>query len=199
MPDASLAGMRGSVRQMVTSPNAGIVLATFHTSGAAAFFAQPLHELFGTTAALDELVPKSEIELATCRVSAARDLPGRVAAVERFLLERLRAGSRDRVVGAAVRAISDARGAIRIGELARALAISRDRLEKRFRQSVGASPKQLAQILRVRHAIDLCRSGSSLTLAAIDAGYFDQSHFIREFRMFTGEAPRRFFRGVEHC
>jgi AraC-like DNA-binding protein len=40
---------------------------------------------------------------------------------------------------------------------------------------------------------------TKLTRLAVDAGYFDQSHFIREFRAFTGTAPRRFFQSVEHC
>jgi methylphosphotriester-DNA--protein-cysteine methyltransferase len=198
LPDASLAGMRASARRMYTSAGAGVVLATFQTGGAVAFFSEPLHELFGKTAPLDEVLPASELERAANRVAEAREPRQRVAAVEGLLLERLRRNG-DRVVGAAIRAINDARGAIRIGELAHALSLSRDRLEKRFRHAVGASPKQLASILRVRHAIDLHRAGSSLTDAALDAGYFDQSHFIREFRLFTGDAPRRFFRNVEHC
>jgi len=34
---------------------------------------------------------------------------------------------------------------------------------------------------------------------ALAAGYFDQSHFIREFRSVTGEAPERFFRAGGYC
>lgn len=199
LPNATLAGLRASARRMYTSERAGVVLATFHTTGAARFFATPLHELFGETAPLDALVPASAIERVRQRVCEARDARGRVAAVEEFLLERLGSSARDALVSTAVTAIERARGNLRIGELARSLSLSRDRLEKRFRSAVGATPKQLATILRVKTAVELHRSGVTLTDAALEAGYFDQSHFIREFKLFTGLSPRRFFDGVEHC
>jgi AraC-like DNA-binding protein len=87
----------------------------------------------------------------------------------------------------------------RVGDLADDLDVGLDSLEKRFRQAVGASPKQLATITRLRHAVESYRPGESLTRLSLDAGYFDQSHFIREFRAFTGTPPRRFFATNEHC
>ena len=39
----------------------------------------------------------------------------------------------------------------------------------------------------------------SFVFVFADAGYFDQSHFIREFRGITGEAPGKFFGADEHC
>jgi methylphosphotriester-DNA--protein-cysteine methyltransferase len=122
--------------------------------------------------------------------------------LERLLLERRRpltAASTDALVDAAVRAIRDARGVVHVGALARELSISRDRLEKRFRHAVGTTPKHLASIHRLRRALQLCRGKPSFSQVALDAGYFDQSHFIREFRAFTGDSPGRFFASVEHC
>ena len=199
LPNATLAGMRASARRMYTSANAGIVLAQFRTGGAAAFFIEPLHELFGKTAPLDAFVPRSAIERTADRVTCARNHAERVRSLEQLLLERLRANSGDRIVSAALDAIDGAKGTLRITELARALDLSRDRLEKRFRSAVGSSPKQLASLLRIRHAIELHLSGSSLTQSAVEAGYFDQSHFNREFRQFTGQSPSRFFSTSDHC
>jgi AraC-like DNA-binding protein len=200
LPDATFAGMRASARRMYTSANAGIVLAQFRTGGAAAFFAEPLHELFGKTAPLDAFVPRSAIERTAERVTCARSHTERVRALEHMLLERLRGNCCDRVVSAALDAIDGAKGTLRITDLAYALDLSRDRLEKRFRHAVGSSPKQLASLLRIKNAIALHRSGASLTQSALEAGYFDQSHFNREFRLFTGESPSRFFRSPsDHC
>ena len=86
----------------------------------------------------------------------------RVAVLERFLLNRLSPGGRDERVGAAVRAIRATSGSIRIRGLAAELGLSQDRLEKRFRQAVGASPKELAAILRLRRAVDAYRPGVCL-------------------------------------
>jgi AraC-like DNA-binding protein len=199
LPNATFAGMRDTVRHMRTSAGGGVVLAVFHEGGAAPFLAPPLHELFGASLALDALLPRGDIEEVNSRVEEATDLVERVKVVEEFLLARQALRRPDPVVAAAVRAIRAAPGTIRIGPLAAHLGFSQDRLEKRFRRSVGASPKQLASILRLRRAVDSYRPGASLTRLAADAGYFDQSHFIREFRSVTGKAPQEFFGPSHHC
>jgi AraC-like DNA-binding protein len=56
-------------------------------------------------------------------------------------------------------------------------------------------PKQFASIVRLRAAVESYGRGSSLTTVAHDAGYFDQFHFVRTFRSFTGEPPQRFLPG----
>jgi len=198
LPGTSLTGISGTARRMRTSAGGAIILARFRIGGAAQFFAEPLHELFGATVALDELVPRADLERTRARALEATGDAGRAAALESLLLARLRPRAPDAVVTAAVRAISDARGVIRIRELARRLGISQDPLEKRFRRAVGASPKQLARLLRLRHAIDAYRPGASLGRLALEAGFFDQSHFNRDVRALTGEAAGRFLRAGEY-
>jgi AraC-like DNA-binding protein len=192
LPDAALTGMMTTARRMRTRANSGVLLARFRPGGAAPFLDQPLHELFGTTAALDDLMPRAEVDRLQAQVSEATGDQARVAALEAFLVARLGTRAPDPVVAAAVRALEEVHGAVQIRALARALGISQDPLEKRFRRAVGASPKQLASLLRLRRAIDGYRPGLSLTRLAQEAGYFDQSHFIRAFRAATGESPGRF-------
>ncbi len=102
-------------------------------------------------------------------------------------------------MSAALRAIGAAAGAIRVRTLAQDLGVSQDALEKHFRRIVGASPKQFATIVRVRQAVELSRQSPSLTALALDAGYYDQSHFIRDFRAITGDAPGHFFQHARYC
>src|SRR5687767_10210699 len=105
LPDATLAGMRDTVRRMQTSAGGGIVLAIFHEGGAAPFFAPPLHELFGATVGLHDLWPRGEVERVISRVHEARGLAERVAVFEDFLLARQATERRDAIVAAAVDAI----------------------------------------------------------------------------------------------
>jgi len=67
-------------------------------------------------------------------------------------------------------------------------------LERRFRLVAGLSPKRLAVITRLQAAFALLDAGAepSLTDVAHRCGYFDQSHFIRDFRAVTGIPPGRF-------
>jgi AraC-like DNA-binding protein len=56
------------------------------------------------------------------------------------------------------------------------------------------SPKKFASLVRLRHAVRLRAAGVDLTTVAHMAGYFDQSHFIKDFRRATGSSPEAFFR-----
>jgi AraC-like DNA-binding protein len=196
---AAITGIVGAARRMRTHARSGIVLAQFRPTGAARFFAAPLHELFGATVPLDDLLPRAEVQRLADRMASQPDSAHRVAVLEQYLAARLTGSALDPIAQAAAAAIVGAHGSLRISDLARRLGISQDPLEKRFRRAVGASPKQLASIVRVKRAIELGKTGRSWARVAHDTGYYDQSHFIREFRAITGEAPARFFRAVEYC
>jgi len=199
VPDASLTGVRDTVRHMTTAAGSGVVVVAFREGGAAHFIPAPLHPLFGRIVPLDELIPRGEIERARQRLQRAGTSAERIAAVEDLLLARRSATPPDPIVAAAVAAIRESGGMIRIRDLARELGITQDPLEKRFRRAVGASPKQLARIVRLRRAIEARGPEVSLARVAHAAGYYDQSHFIREFRAFTGEAPEAFFAARAYC
>lgn len=66
------------------------------------------------------------------------------------------------------------------------------KLERLFEASVGYRPKQYYRIVRFNKAIRRMNGEASLTAIGYDCGYYDQSHFIRDFRRFAGVAPRQF-------
>jgi AraC-like DNA-binding protein len=198
LPNTCVTGLRTSVREMHTAANSGIILAKFRAAGAAPFFTEPLHHLFGATCPLTELDDDNAAARIRAIVNASTD-DERVAQVEQFLLMRHRPIEPNALVSAALRAIGATAGAIRVRTLAQDLGVSQDALEKHFRRIVGATPKQFATIVRLRQAVELSRQSPSLTALALDAGYYDQSHFIRDFRAITGDAPGHFFQHARFC
>ena len=56
-------------------------------------------------------------------------------------------------------------------------------------------PKQLARVARLQAALKMIQQKkfNSLTEIAYENGYFDQAHFIKDFREFTGISPKSFF------
>ena len=143
---------------------------------------------------LAELTSRTGIDRLQTRLAEAGTDADRAALVDAYLCSRLVERAEDPVVTAAAAAIRHARGRLRVGSLSAGLGLRPDRLEKRFRRSVGASPKQLASIVRFRHAVRAYRPGLTLTQLAYDAGYCDQSHLVRDFRAVTGQAPGDFLR-----
>lgn len=119
----------------------------------------------------------------------------RVEVLEAMLRSRLGTGSTDPLVSLAVQALSHQGENIRVSSLARRLGLSQDRLEKRFRRAVGATPKQFASLTRLRATMNAYRPDVNLGLLAAEHGFSDQSHFSRELRAMTGMSPGEFFRG----
>lgn len=201
LPDQALTGVRRTARRMFTPAGGGLVLAKFRSAGAGAFFDLPLHHLFGETVDLAALAEPGAIRATADRLGAAPDHRARVAAVEGFLQAQRarRAWPGDPLVDEALQRIKTDPAGLRVGPLARELGLSVDSLEKRFRRVAGASPKQLAAILRLRRAIAAHRPGMSLTRLALDAGYYDQPHFIRQFVATVGAPPGAYLEGAEFC
>ena len=192
---AGITGLRDRYRVFKSSAGTGSVLVHFREGGAAHFFSQPIHEFFRESLSLEDLVLRSELLIAEERLCAATTDAARVAVIEEFLLNRLRPIVPDPLVMAALSLIHQSKGSIRVKELAVRLHSSASPLEKRFRQVVGTSPKKFASIVRLKHALGSYEPGNSLTELGYEAGFYDQSHFIREFKAFTGETPEAYFSG----
>jgi len=199
LPTAGVTGLRLSARRMIMSKGGGVVVVVLHPLGAARLFAVAPHELFGSIVGLADLARWPELPEVEERLSLAASNRDRAQIVDALLRRHLDSQAADPLVASAVTMIHQARGNVSIRGIAKQLGTSYDPLEKRFRRLVGASPKQFASIVRLRGAVESYRRGSSLSTIAHDAGYFDQSHFIRTFRSFTGEPPQRFLRDGKFC
>jgi AraC-like DNA-binding protein len=189
LPASAIAGLRNSPRLISYQKDTAALLVVFREGGAAAFFKQPLHELFQSSLSLDELVNCREVEE---RLSEALTTRQRIVIVERFLSSIMKE-QQDRLVLHAIQQIKQANGDLKIKSLLSDLYISQDAFEKRFRKMTGTSPKQFAVIVRLRHVVEQYSKADSLTSVAHTAGYFDQAHFIKDFKSFTGQTPQSFF------
>lgn len=114
------------------------------------------------------------------------------ASLDAFFLDHLRLGAGRAILDRALLAMSADASATSIEAIARDAGASPRHLERLFGQQVGLTPKKVARVLRFQAALrTLMRDpGVSLTQVAADVGYFDQAHFIRDFRSMTGGVPR---------
>ena len=72
-------------------------------------------------------------------------------------------------------------------------------LQRLFQKYVGVSPKWVIQRYRLHEAIAQVQSGKTLswTALALALGYFDQAHFVRDFRQVVGMAPGEYESGLQ--
>jgi AraC-like DNA-binding protein len=92
----------------------------------------------------------------------------------------------------AVRAAVARKGLIGVRGLARAAGLGDRQLQRAFQEEVGLTPKRLLRILRFQEVLgQVRRPASSRTWADLAAacGFYDQAHFVNDFRSFTGRTP----------
>lgn len=193
VPGASLAGLRQSARLINYRPYAGTLVAVLQAGMAPVFLREPLYEAKGLTLDLDNFFTPSEIAKVQDQLFEVDHHHVRIAIVERFLLAKLRPQAADPMVIHAVAAIHRAGGRLPIAQLASDSCLSQDAFEKRFRKTVGISPKPFAEIVRLTALVGAYRPRQPMLRLALEGGYFDQAHFNRAFKRFSGLAPRQFF------
>jgi AraC-like DNA-binding protein len=160
--------------------------------GARRFFGMPMGEITGQTVELEDLIGPAAHELAE-RLAEAPGWATRIDLFERAIAERVRAAPpvSPRLEWAWERLL-ESDGAASIGALAAELGWSRRHLAVRFRSELGMTPKALARLLRFERAAKRLRAGDELGDLALDAGYYDQAHFNRDFRAFAGTTPTQY-------
>lgn len=194
-PAAAFTGPRNFLRTHEHREGHAVLLAIFTPVGAYTFLRSPIDTVTGSTVDLADLIGRpNEILRLTEQLNIAENHRQRVALVEQFLLAKMQGSTPDPLMSAAVAWLERGTMAKRIDDLAQYIGLSQSALERRFKRIVGVSPKKFISLARLRRAAQLQATGADLTTVAHASGYFDQSHFIKEFRRATGSAPSAFFR-----
>ncbi len=194
-PRSFVFGQITSPLEIAPTGTSGIVAARFEPDGFSSFYsfkatqmenrAVPLTDLFGEEGMLLEQ-----------KVLDAHTTESRIGILQQFLLEHVRNPVLiDRITSSSVELLLQLRGQVNVETLAEKQGISRRQLERRFADTIGLSPKQLSKMVRLQAAFKALERGAYDSLAALaaEAGYFDQAHFIKDFREFTGMSPSQFY------
>ncbi len=191
---AGITGISDSFKIFKSSPNIGTVLVYFTETGFAHFSRLPTHELFNLSLSLEDIFGREGIRIVQEKLASAAADRQRIQIVEQFLLSQLRDLHQDKLVIEAVKLIYESKGAIQIKELNEKLCISQSPLEKRFRKCIGTTAKKFASIVRFNALVKDINNAQSLTGLCYEYQFFDQAHFSKDFKKFTGDTPENFRR-----
>lgn len=173
-----------------------MIVVVFHPYAMSAFLHVPVSLFYNKEESGYGLENKNLNDLAA-RVLACEENEYCITLIEQWLLSQLRINSVSRCesdierIAAVVRYMYTAPDCP-VQELASIACLSKKQFERLFLTGVGMNPKEYAMIVRFQKSLSLmqCRLGNvSLTQIAYQCGYADQSHFIREFRKFSGYTP----------
>jgi AraC-like DNA-binding protein len=123
------------------------------------------------------------------------DVQEKISSLQYALIYLLNKNTKDySLLDYAIDVINESHGMVSIKELEKQTGYSKRYLDMLFKEHIGMSPKRLASIARFQIFYELWAKGKSKTFFKdnLYAYYYDQSHFIKEFKRFTGFTPQKF-------
>jgi len=192
LPKAVAYGIAKTARQFTFSKNTVLLLVIFKEASAATVLKGPVNAMAEQIVPLESMFNAKKINQLGQQLKEADSHKDMVDIMEAFLKTALNPLLMDDLIMKAIHLINHRNGLISIKSLADELNVSRDVFEKRFRKKVGTTPKQYANLTRFRNVLRASTPSKNLTEIALNAGYYDQSHFIREFKSFAGKPPSDF-------
>lgn len=169
----------------------------FQPQGLMFFFNFPLNEVYNQSVPLKYLNRKFEQNILT-QLTDEQSFEKRVKIIESSLCVMLKE-EQNRFdfsrFNHAINIINQARGIITIEKLASETCLSRKQFERKFSELIGITPKQFLKTIRLQYSLYLKSRNEKLNITdlAYEVGYYDQAHFINEFKLQTGFTPKQYF------
>lgn len=194
LTSAGITGITDSYKIFKNSAEIGTILVYLTETGFTHFASHPANELFNLSISLDDIFAKNSVTEVKEKLAMAATDKQRIRIVELFLLSQLKYVQKDKLIVEAVKLIYQSKGTIRVKELNEKLFISQSPFEKRFRKVVGTTPKKFTSIVRFNAVLNNLNEAKSLSEICYENNFFDQAHFIKDFKHFTGQTPEHFKR-----
>jgi AraC-like DNA-binding protein len=194
-PRSIISGLSDSFSNVSTDGQAGVVFISFYPAGACHFFKFPLSEIENRSIDMTAISGTKIKQVEEC-LYFAKTVKHRVSIIEDFLLTNYSPIPLhdNLLIQKGIELIKQSKGQINATVLSNTLSTTPKTLERKFSRYVGKTTKQLINLLRFQGVLQdiSINKGFNLTQHAYNNGYFDQSHFIHEFKNFSGYTPREF-------
>jgi AraC-like DNA-binding protein len=168
----------------------GTIIIEFNQVGAYNLFHLSFAEVKNHIVEMEYLFGNSVKDLKS-QLSDANDLNLKLKLLQSFLIKRLETCTPDLIYDYCIKRISDSKGLISVSELEKETGYSSRWLQRKFLEHLGTGPKNLAEIVRFKQFYRAYSTGaaSQELKQHIYHYYYDQSHFLRAFKRFTGTTP----------
>jgi len=175
-----------------------VVGTKFRPGGFRTFFNRPVSDLSNTSKPVEDVFGRAARHLHRDVMASDDDLEG-IAVIESFLRTREPKADASMTLAQSIAArIAEDRGITRVEQVVSDFGTNLRTLQRIFKDYVGVSPKWIIQRYRLLEAAERMAEGKKVVWVdlALDLGYSDQAHFIRDFRRFIGRTPAEYAKSL---
>lgn len=189
-------GQTQKFRRFIAQSNFGMFGAYIYPFAIPKFFSLPCAELSNQLTDLESVLGQEGKELED-KIITAKDNFQRVKILSDFFEKKLINNQQYSYnILSSIHYIIKTKGSKNIQKVANKFCLSTRQFERRFKEYSGFTPKLFSRITRFQSSLDAYGDKEkSLTHIAYDCGYYDQSHFINDFKEFSGYHPSQYFSG----
>lgn len=187
-------GQCSSYGSIATNSNVKIFGVYFYPQAIPLLFQIPAYVLNNEVAEIADVIGW-EGKVLEDKIMLCTSIDEKIRIMTHFIENRaLQASVRTGAITSVISSILLNSGHINITALAAKYYLSQRQFERQFRHMTGFSPKKFARIVRFNKTLEtIVAAKQSLTEVSYSLGYFDQSHMIKEFKEFSGQAPVDYF------
>jgi AraC-like DNA-binding protein len=155
----------------------------------------PVQRLQNSLLPLNSFFKASDLERITNQLKEHKSILEKFSALESFMIEHIKTVNVDSRLPYAITLLKRNPN-LTMDNLSKTLCISNRGMQKLFNKHIGLSPSYLKKIIRFNRATELMveKPQISLTAVALHCGYYDQAHFIKDFKRFGAITPSDFQR-----
>lgn len=189
-----ICGQQTRYYDLSLSGKTGMILIIFKPHGVKPFLNLPINDLQNKNLSMSDLIKNEAIELEDKLINSKNNNQ-RITHLENFLLKRIIISKDFERVEHAIKIIENSKGQIKTQVIAQEVCLGIKQFERIFSKHVGLNPKKFTSIVRFQNVIRMKMNDKNANMyqLAFDNGYYDQSHFIHDFKNLTGLSPRDFF------
>jgi len=194
-PNAMVMGQRTKSFDILPSGNVDTFAICFYPIGFANFVKMSLENLVDRETPISELFGQVEADILEQQMIKAANTKHRIDIIEAFFLKMLvEKNTISNIVISTIDALLKSNGTTPINDILKDDISKRKQLERHFRKQIGISPKQLSRAIRLQASLNLLLNKKSETLTdiAYENDYFDQNHFIKDFKDLVGVTPKEY-------
>ncbi len=162
----------------------------------------PLYKLNDKAIAISDIFQIDALcEKLISKILKEQEVEKKISLAEDLMLTIARENlSVDPVLRDQVNYILDRKGIIRVNDMYQEFSISKVGLRNNFINKIGLTPKKVSRIWRLNYFLYLQQNmpNQNLTQLGLEAGFYDQAHFIKEFKAFFYCSPKQFFNNDHH-